>query len=137
MGQLKLVIKFIIGVIILCAIIISSELIGETYYAKIPAPHLLIIGIAGWLFIELIRYIVMPCYNCKGYGSINLKTWQKPINHIFTGWLGEKCPVCKGSGIRHILREMPSSEIIALNKKYKDAFGRDYHAFSKIVRRNK
>lgn len=130
-------IKFFIGLLLSFCIIIWGMLVGDTYYLVVPAPYILVIGLVAWIICELIRYIVMPCYHCKGYGSINLRTWQKPINHIFTGWLGEKCPICKGTGTRDMLREIPPSEIVALNKKYKDVFGHDYHAFSKIVRRGK
>jgi len=66
----------------------------------IPAIYLFGAVILGyWVAMEIISYLFMKCHNCKGCGSINLKTWEKIINFVITGWLGEKCPICKGKGI--------------------------------------
>lgn len=86
-------------------------------YIKVPA-----VGIFGISFIlilwilDLLKRLHPICINCKGYGAINLRWWQKIINALLVGTVGEKCKECNGSGI------------INISKLYKEQLGNEYIA---------
>ena len=80
-------------------LILSQFTREHLYFAKFPAIAPFGFGLIFFLIIIDIILRFYSCPVCEGYGAINLTFYQKLINDINPGKVGDKCPHCNGSGL--------------------------------------